>query len=150
MVLLGLQRAGMAMEPPGGSGSIAVNRCLTIARYPVGVNEMNAETRVIFGQRLKQERDRLGLSQAAIAERGGTKVRTYQDWERDIATVSAEFLARISAHGVDIEYVLTGRRSAEWIEALGPEARELLGDYEKASKEWRALLRGVAALAAKQ
>ena len=111
---------------------------------------MNAEIRVIFGQRLKQERDRLGLSQAAIAERGGTKVRTYQDWERDIATVSAEFLARISAHGVDIEYVLTGRRSAEWIEALGPEARELLGDYEKASKEWRALLRGVAALAAKE
>ena len=38
-------------------------------------------------------------------------MRTYQDWERDVATVSAEFLARISAHGLDISFVLTGLRS---------------------------------------
>ncbi|WP_250438903.1 helix-turn-helix domain-containing protein [Delftia tsuruhatensis] len=75
------------------------------------VNKMNAEIRVIFGERLRQERERLGLSQADMAKLGGTKMRTYQDWERDVATVSAEFLARISAHGLDISFVLTGLRS---------------------------------------
>jgi transcriptional regulator with XRE-family HTH domain len=72
---------------------------------------MNAEIRVNFGERLRHERERLKLSQAEIAELGGTKVRTYQDWERGVATVSAEFLARISAHGVDTQYVLIGLRS---------------------------------------
>ncbi|WP_333905817.1 helix-turn-helix transcriptional regulator [Delftia acidovorans] len=75
------------------------------------VNKMNAEIRVIFGERLRQERERLGLSQADMAKLGGTKMRTFQDWERDVATVSAEFLARISAHGLDISFVLTGLRS---------------------------------------
>ena len=46
-----------------------------------------------------------------MAKLGGTKTRTYQDWERDVAAVSAEFLARISAHGLDIPFVLTGLRS---------------------------------------
>lgn len=72
---------------------------------------MNAEIRVIFGERLRQERDRLGLSQADMAKLGGTKARTYQDWERDVSPVSAEFLARISAHGLDTPFVLTGMRS---------------------------------------
>ena len=72
---------------------------------------MDAEIRVILGQRLKQERERLALSQAVMAEYGATKARTYQDWERGLASVNAEFLARVSVHGVDAHYVLTGLRS---------------------------------------
>lgn len=75
------------------------------------VNDMDAEIRVIFGERLRQERDRLGLSQAQMADLGCTKARTYQDWERGLASVNAEFLARISVHGVDAQYVLTGLRA---------------------------------------
>src|SRR2546427_2689984 len=91
------QRTGAAKEPPEGSGSIwsqGLQGISTITRKSVVVNKMNAEIRVIFGERLRQERERLGLSQADMAKLGGTKMRTYQDWERDVATVSAEFLAR--------------------------------------------------------
>src|SRR5258708_1507901 len=80
------QRTGAAKEPPEGSGSIwsqGLQGISTITRKSVVVNKMNAEIRVIFGERLRQERERLGLSQADMAKLGGTKMRTYQDWERD-------------------------------------------------------------------
>lgn len=85
-----------------------------------------------------------------MAKLGGTKVRTYQDWERDVATVSAEFLARISAHGVDTQFVLTGQPSVVPAIALSADAQALLVDYAKASNEGRSLVRGVAALAARE
>lgn len=46
-----------------------------------------------------------------MAALGDVKPRTYQDWERGIAAVSAEFLSVAGAHGLDASYVITGRRS---------------------------------------
>ncbi|WP_200843237.1 helix-turn-helix domain-containing protein, partial [Raoultella sp. 18083] len=65
--------------------------------------------------RLREERDRLGLSQAEMAALGDTKARTYQDWERAVASVSADFLGTVAGHGLDVTYVLTGNRVS-----LGP------------------------------
>ncbi|RYH42944.1 MAG: helix-turn-helix transcriptional regulator [Alcaligenaceae bacterium] len=73
---------------------------------------MNTEIRAFLGERLRQERDRLGLSQPDMAALGGVKPRTYQDWERGVAVVSAEFLSAANAHGIDVSYVITGRKSA--------------------------------------
>lgn len=66
-----------------------------------------------MGARLREERERLGLLQPDMALLGEAKPRTYQDWERGIAVVSAEFLATVAAHGVDVGYVITGRRSVQ-------------------------------------
>ena len=74
---------------------------------------MDTENRALFAARLREERDRLELSQAEIAARCGAKPRTYQDWERGVASVSIEFLSTAMATvGLDAVYVLTGVRSA--------------------------------------
>lgn len=74
---------------------------------------MDTENRALFAARLREERDRLELSQADIAARCGAKPRTYQDWERGVASVSIEFLSTAMATvGLDAVYVLTGVRSA--------------------------------------
>ena len=72
---------------------------------------MSTEIRTSLSERLRSERDRLGLSQPDMAALGGVKPRTYQDWERGIAAVSAEYLSIADARGLDASYVLTGHRS---------------------------------------
>lgn len=74
---------------------------------------MDTENRALFAARLREERERLELSQAEIAERCGAKPRTYQDWERAVASVSIEFLSTaMTTVGLDAIYVLTGIRSS--------------------------------------
>lgn len=73
---------------------------------------MKTEFRIFLGERLRAERERLGLSQPDMAALGGVKPRTYQDWERGVAVVSAEFLSVADEHGLDASYVITGHRSS--------------------------------------
>ncbi|MDA8455277.1 peptidase S24 [Acidovorax sp. GBBC 3334] len=72
---------------------------------------MNTDYRTFVGERLREERERLGLRQPDMAAIGSAKARTYQDWERGIASVSAEFLSAVADRGLDVAYVITGRRS---------------------------------------
>lgn len=64
-----------------------------------------------IASRLIEERERLRLSQPALAEMGGTKLRTLQNWESAKNFPSSEFLADAAKFGVDVQYVITGRRS---------------------------------------
>ena len=64
-----------------------------------------------IASRLIEERERLRLSQPALAEMGGTKLRTLQNWESAKNYPSSEFLADAAKFGVDVQYVITGRRS---------------------------------------
>ena len=72
---------------------------------------MNKEIRVLIGSRLREERERLDFSQQAFANLGGASMRAEQDWERGVSAPKADFLAVAATHGVDVLYVLTGRRS---------------------------------------
>ncbi len=91
---------------------------------------MNTEFRTFFGERLRAERERLGLSQPDMAALGGVKPRTYQDWERGVAVVSAEFLSVANAHGLDSSYVITGQRSTGALSGPAP----ALADAEDVNK----------------
>lgn len=71
---------------------------------------MITDIRSFMGVRLREERERLDLSQVQIAALTEFKLRTYQDWERGIAAVSSEFLALAAVQGVDVFYVITGER----------------------------------------
>jgi len=66
--------------------------------------------RSAIGIRLREERERLELTQAAFAELGGASKRSQIEWEKGAATPNAEFLAFVAEHGVDVLYVLTGAR----------------------------------------
>ncbi|HEX8225546.1 MAG TPA: helix-turn-helix transcriptional regulator [Allosphingosinicella sp.] len=88
-----------------------------------------------FGARLKEERRRLGLKQAEFAALVGTDMPKQSLYERGHRQLRADYLARIAPIGVDILYILTGRRSGASLDedstaflstylALPPELRE--------------------------
>lgn len=80
-----------------------------------------------FGTRLAEERRRLGLKQAEFAKRAGTQVPKQSLYENDKRELRADYLARLAGAGVDVIYVLTGRRSES--ESLDGAASELLTAY---------------------
>ncbi len=65
----------------------------------------------MHGSRLKEERSRLGLTQPQVAERCGIGKTTVINWEKDASSPSAPQLSALSGLGVDVMYVLTGKRS---------------------------------------
>lgn len=64
-----------------------------------------------FGARLKEERLRLGFKQAEFAALVGTDVPKQSLYENGHRQLRARYLARLEPVGVDLLYVLTGRRS---------------------------------------
>ncbi|HEV2818701.1 MAG TPA: helix-turn-helix transcriptional regulator [Allosphingosinicella sp.] len=63
-----------------------------------------------FGKRLADERKRLDLKQAEFAALVGTNVPKQSLYENDKRELRADYLARLPAAGVDVIYILTGRR----------------------------------------
>lgn len=65
-----------------------------------------------FGQRLRQERNRLKLSQSALGAVGGVETNAQGNYENGTRSPKAYYLLRIAEAGVDLNYVLSGNRSA--------------------------------------
>ena len=80
-----------------------------------------------FGKRLADERRRLGLKQAGFAALVGTDVPKQSLYENDKRALRADYLVRLAEAGVDIVYVLTGRRGEG--RALGQQASDLMTAY---------------------
>lgn len=68
---------------------------------------MNIKT---IGERLKAERRRLAYSQTAFGKLGSAGRTTVIKWERGTTSPNAVFLEAAAAVGVDVQYVITGRR----------------------------------------
>lgn len=64
-----------------------------------------------IGSRLREERERLGQTQADFAALGGASKRSQIEWEKGGQTPNAEFLAKVGLQGVDVQYILTGTRA---------------------------------------
>ncbi len=62
------------------------------------------------GSRLREERERLKLSQSAFAECGRVGKHSQINYERDRRQPDSKYLVAIEKIGVDIMYVLTGKR----------------------------------------
>ncbi len=65
-----------------------------------------------FGDRLKQERSRLSLSQVEFAALGGVKQRAQFQYEKGMRRPNSDYLSALAASGVDIWYLLTGQKGA--------------------------------------
>jgi len=108
---------------------------------------------IFFGQkmeicvRLKEERERIGLSQTEFGRLGGAGKTTVISWERGTAFPNAAFLAAVAAEGVDVQYVITGIRSAV---ALSKDEVELLDRFRAASLEVKAAAIGALTAGANQ
>ncbi|UZT80640.1 helix-turn-helix transcriptional regulator [Ectopseudomonas chengduensis] len=64
-----------------------------------------------FGDRLRMERERLGLNQEGLGEIGGVKKLAQINYEKGKRHPDAEYLAAVAAAGVDVLFVLTGQRT---------------------------------------
>lgn len=80
-----------------------------------------------FGDRLAEERKRLGLKQLEFANRVGSDVAKQSLYENDRRELRASYLARLADAGVDVVYILTGERTRS--EPLGTGAGDLLAAY---------------------
>jgi len=63
-----------------------------------------------IGKRLKEERERLHLTQTSLGDIGGMGKTTVIAWERGTAYPNAEFLEAAASFGMDVNYVITGKR----------------------------------------
>jgi transcriptional regulator with XRE-family HTH domain len=78
-----------------------------------------------FGTRLRQERERLGLSPHDFATLGEVNRITQLRYEDEANHPTVEYMYKIGQHGVNTHYILTGARSEEAV---------LLNNFEAFSK----------------
>jgi transcriptional regulator with XRE-family HTH domain len=64
-----------------------------------------------FSRRLKEERARTGHSQIGFADLGGVKKTSQVQYEAGNSPPTVAYLYRLAEHGIDIGYILTGKRS---------------------------------------
>jgi transcriptional regulator with XRE-family HTH domain len=91
-----------------------------------------------IGERLKEERERLKLSQPALGERCGVKKLAQFNYEKGERAPDALYLVGLAASGGDVMYVLTGRRgSIPLAPVLAPDESVLIGHYRASPPELR-------------
>lgn len=77
--------------------------------------------------RLTEERERLQLTQSAMAEIGGVSRNTQVGYESGKTAPDARYLAALAERGLDVLYVVCGVRKAHT--ATSPEQSRLLDAY---------------------
>lgn len=93
-----------------------------------------------IGHRLKEERQRLGLSQTDFSALAGASKGAQLKWEKDDAFPNAQALAAFAEAGADVLFILTGRRQDRDSDTgsaaeLQPLASQLKEGYDLASLE---------------
>lgn len=90
-----------------------------------------------IGARLREERTRLGVSQTELAVACGIAKNTQLNYEKDERSPDAKYLTAAEALGMDVYYVLIGKRLPVSPDQLSPFEIEMisylreLSDYDK-------------------
>lgn len=92
----------------------------------------------MLGDRIRTERERLGLSQTDFARVAGDTKQTVFSWETGKTAPSGIQLAALAEKGADVLYIITGTRA---IASLTHEEAALLDNYRAASEDGRRALR---------
>lgn len=73
----------------------------------------DTEKLMSFGARLRQERERLGLTQQRFAELGGVKRVSQHLYEQEVRAPDVTYLTLLKEADVDIWFLITGKRAPE-------------------------------------
>jgi len=79
-----------------------------------------------IADRLKAERERLGLTQREIAIKTGVTERSQVSYENGRTTPNGDYLAIIATLGIDVQYVITGTKNTEVSKTQRIEDRKML------------------------
>ncbi|RMU64084.1 hypothetical protein ALP25_102090 [Pseudomonas syringae pv. syringae] len=104
------------------------------------------------GERLKEERERLGLSQTEFGTRLRVSRGTQKNYELGANSLDLRYVAALADQGIDAGYVLTGLRSPAPGQGLKPDEAELVDQYRRLpvddQKTVRRIVKSMAAEAA--
>lgn len=84
-----------------------------------------------FGERLKEERKRLKLTQTELAQTGGVGRLAQSQYESEVRAPTTRYLSAIGAAGIDLAYLVLGVKSETSL--LTPEQQDRV---EKKAFEW--------------
>lgn len=84
---------------------------------------------ILFGPRIREERERLGLTQSQL----GVTPQAQRRYEKGERSPDIEYLAQFAELGADALYLVTGQRSAST-----PDQQQLLAAYAAAPPALRA------------
>ena len=103
-----------------------------------------------IGDRLKEERQRLGLNQSDFAALAGVAKNSQLNYEKGERSPDAEYLAAIAEKGVDVLYVVAGRRTPAAADAISEAEADLIEHFRLLSEGEQGYTRTmIAALAEK-
>lgn len=102
------------------------------------LSRLFGERILTIGERLKEERGRLGLTQTAIADAARVTKNTQINYEKDARSPDASYLAAVAALGVDVLYVLTGQRTPRVEEGLSEREQAVLDNFRALPEEDKA------------
>jgi transcriptional regulator with XRE-family HTH domain len=91
------------------------------------------------GDRLRDERVRLNLKQEDLAQAGGVNRNTQGSYERGVRTPDTDYLSGIAPLGVDIVFVLTGRKAGG--DSLNAVEAQIIEQYRVIAEEDQRALR---------
>ena len=97
-----------------------------------------------IGPRLREERERLGMTQKVFGLIGGVEPNAQGKYESGERTPKADYLAAVARRGVDVLYVLTGQRSPVLLEHLDHGEERVLDSYRILPREGQEALRHMA------
>lgn len=81
------------------------------------------------GERLREERERLGLNQTEFGALLGVSRGTQKNYEQGANSLDLRYVAALEDCGVDAAFVLTGRRSTPLGQVFSPEEEKLIKQY---------------------
>lgn len=105
---------------------------------------MKKSSNVTFGQRLAEERERIGRTQEQLGGLVGATKRSVIDWEGDGSSPKAIYLEKMAPEGIDVLYLLTGQRSTPIQDWLTPRQRALLENYDAADEAGKRFIEAAA------
>lgn len=96
-----------------------------------------------LGERLREERDRLGINQNELADIGGVKRNSQGNYERGRQNPDTAYLLAIAKAGIDVMYVLFGQRDGA-MDAQTEAETEVMCSFRSLSPADQAVVRRVA------
>lgn len=97
-----------------------------------------------IGNRLREERERLGFNQTDLATLGGASKNSQYNYEKGDRHPDTAYLAAVAEKGVDVLYVITGKRLPIQSDSLSVEEADLLTAYRAVSEGDRQVLGRIA------
>ncbi len=117
--------------------------------YERGLVKLSMHSNVVslgeIGARLRAERESRGLNQEDFGRIGAVTRNSQAAYEAGRRACDIEYLARLSANGVDVAFVVTGERSAA---TLAPEVADIAELSSRLGREERSALLVLAEAAA--